>query len=84
MKPLERLPPRVSVRSGIIVCAAIVVLALSSTSARRVGLSVIAASVVGVPLAAPAAAEAIDTIRPFRVNVPGPDLALIRFSGRCR
>jgi peptide-methionine (S)-S-oxide reductase len=78
MKPLERLTHRVSVRSGTIVCAAIVVLALSSTSARRVGLSVNAASVVGVPLAAPAAAEAIDTIRPFRVNVPGPDPADLR------
>jgi hypothetical protein len=47
MRPLERLTHRVSVRSGIIVLAAIVVLALSSTSCRRVGRFVIAASVVG-------------------------------------
>jgi hypothetical protein len=78
MKPLERLTHRVSFRSRIIVLAAIPVLALSSTSARRVGLSVIAASVVGVPSAKPAAAEANDTIRPFRVNVPGADLADLR------
>jgi hypothetical protein len=42
MKPLEQLAHRVTFRSGIIVFAAMVVLALSSTSARRVGLAVIA------------------------------------------
>jgi pimeloyl-ACP methyl ester carboxylesterase len=78
MKPLERLTHRVSVRSGIFVLAAIMVLAVSSTSARRVGRSAIGASVVGVPSAEPAAAEANDTIRPFRVKVPGADLADLR------
>jgi Epoxide hydrolase N terminus len=78
MKPLERLTHRVSVRSGIIVLAAIVVLALSSTSVRRVGRSVLAANVVGVPSAKPAVAETNDTIRPFRVNVPEADLADLR------
>ena len=57
MKPLERLTHRVTFRSGIIVFAAMVVLALSSTSARRVGLA--------------AAADNNGTaIRPFRINVP--------------
>jgi hypothetical protein len=45
MNPLGRLAHRVSFRSGVMVFAAMVVLALSSTSARRVGRAVIAASV---------------------------------------
>ena len=36
MKPLERLTQRISVRAGIIVSAAMIVLALASTSAQRV------------------------------------------------
>src|SRR4051812_40870315 len=71
MKPLERLTHRVIFRSGIIVVAATMVLALSSTSARHVGLDVLAATVIGVSSAPVAAAEDNDTaIRPFRVNVP--------------
>jgi pimeloyl-ACP methyl ester carboxylesterase len=42
-----------------------------SSSARRAGLAVIAATAVGMAVAAPAAAERNDTtIRPFRANVP--------------
>jgi hypothetical protein len=80
MKPLERLTHRVTFRTGIIVFAAMVVLALSSTSARRVGLAAIAASVVGVRSATVvAAAENNGTaIRPFRVNVPEADLTELR------
>ena len=48
MKPLERLTDRVTFRNGIIVFAEMVVLTLSSTSARRV-VAAIAASVFGVP-----------------------------------
>jgi hypothetical protein len=76
MKPLERLTHRVIFRSGIIVVAATMVLALSSTSARHVRLDVLAATVIGVSSAPVAAAENNDTaIRPFRVNVPKADLA---------
>jgi hypothetical protein len=57
MKQRERLSHAVTFRTGIIVLAAIVVLALSSTPARRVGLAASAASVVGVPSAVAAAAE---------------------------
>jgi pimeloyl-ACP methyl ester carboxylesterase len=80
MKPIERLTHRFTFRTGIIVFAAMVVLALSSTSARRVGLAAIAASVVGVRSATVvAAAENNGTaIRPFRVNVPEADLTELR------
>jgi hypothetical protein len=55
------------------------VLALSSASARRVGLDVLAATVIGVSSASVAAAENNDTaIRPFRANVPKADLADLR------
>jgi len=80
VKPLERLTHRVSFRTGIIVFAAMVILAISSMSARRVGLAVIAASVVGVPSATVAAAAENNgtAIRPFRVNVPEADLTELR------
>src|SRR5262249_38598540 len=80
MKPLERPTHRVSFRTGMIVFAAMVVLALSSTSGRRVGLAVLAASVVGVPSATVAAAAENNgtAIRPFRVNVPEADLGELR------
>ena len=48
MKPLERLTHRVILRRGIVVVAATVVLALLPTSARHVGLDVLAATVIGV------------------------------------
>jgi pimeloyl-ACP methyl ester carboxylesterase len=79
MKRLERLTHRVSFRTGLIVVGAMTCLALSSTSARRPGLVVLAATAVGVPSATAAAAENNDTaIRPFRVNVPKADLADLR------
>jgi len=62
MKPLERLTHIVRFRSGIIVFAAMVVLALSSTSARRVAAS----------------ENNGTAIRPFRVNVPEADLSELR------
>src|SRR5262249_54022903 len=60
--------------------AAMVVLALSSTSGRRVGLAVLAACVVGVPSATVAAAAENNgtAIRSFRVNVPEADLGELR------
>jgi pimeloyl-ACP methyl ester carboxylesterase len=80
MKPLERLTHRVSFRTGIIVFAAMVVLAISSMSARRVGLAVIAASVVDVPSATvAAAAESNGTaIRPFKFHASDEALADLR------
>jgi pimeloyl-ACP methyl ester carboxylesterase len=76
MKPLEHLTQRVTFRSGVIVFGGLLCLALLSTSARRVGLAVLAAAAVGVASAMPAAAENNNTaIRPFRVNVPDADLA---------
>src|SRR5215208_5650400 len=68
MKPLERSTHRVILRSGIIVVAATMVLALSSTSARHVGFDVLGAIVIGVSSAPVAAAEDNDNdtaIRPF-------------------
>ena len=80
MKPLERLTRRAPFRTGIIVFAAVVVLALWSTPSRRVGPGVIAGSVVGIPsMTVAAAAENTGTaIRPFRVNVPEADLTELR------
>jgi hypothetical protein len=79
MKPFERLNDVLTFRRGIIVIAAIVVLALSSASARRVGLAVLAATVVGVPSATVAAAENTSTaIRPFRVHFADEKLAELR------
>ena len=79
MKPLERLTHRLSVRTGIIVFGAMTCLALSSTSARRAGFLVLAATAVGAASRVSVAAESNDTaIRPFRVNVPKADLAALR------
>jgi pimeloyl-ACP methyl ester carboxylesterase len=76
MKPLGPSAHRVALRSGIIIAAAIIVLALSSSSPRRVGVAPLAVSAAGLPAVAPLAAEDNDTaIRPFRVNVPDGDLA---------
>jgi hypothetical protein len=79
MKPPDRLTNRANFRRGIIVFAAvIVVLALSSTSARRVGSVVLAAS-VGVPSATGVAAENNGTaVRPFRIDLPEADLSDLR------
>src|SRR5215207_5614393 len=76
----DRPADRVTVRTGIIALAAIVVLALSLTFTGRGGPAFVAASVVGVPSAAVAAAAETNgtAIRPFRVNVPEADLAELR------
>jgi pimeloyl-ACP methyl ester carboxylesterase len=79
MKPVELLTHRVTFRSGIIVVAAAMVLALSSTAARRVGLAVLAATGIRVSSAPVIAAEHNGTaIRPFRVKVPEADVADLR------
>ena len=57
MKPLERLTQRISVRAGIIVSAAMIVLALASTSAQRVGPPMNATTAVGIAGATQAAGE---------------------------
>ena len=79
MKPIKRLTHRVTLRTGIIVVVAMVVLALSSTSPRRVGLALLAVTAVGVSAATPMVAENNDTaIRPFRVKVPQADITDLR------
>ena len=79
MKPLERLTHRASFRTGIIVVGAMMCLALSPTSARRLAAAVLAATAIGGASATPAPAETNDTaIRPFRVNVPDAALAELR------
>jgi pimeloyl-ACP methyl ester carboxylesterase len=79
MKRLERLTHRVSFRTGVIVVGAMTCLALSSTSARRVGPPVLAATTVGAASPVSVAAQNNDTaIRPFRVNVPNADLTDLR------
>jgi len=57
MKPLERLTQRISVRAGIIVSAAMIVLALASTSAQRMGPLMNATTAVGIAAATPPAGE---------------------------
>src|SRR3954469_25815987 len=79
MKRFERLTDRVTLRSGIIVVAGMMVLTLSATTPRRVGLAVLAATAVGATSATVAAAENNNTkVVPFRVSVPDADLADLR------
>jgi len=79
MKRLEQLTNHVTVRTGIIVVAAMIVVSLSSTSARRVGVAALAATFFGVASTPVVAAEDSDTaIRPFNVKVPDGDLAELR------
>jgi len=79
MKRLEQLTNHLTVRTGIIVVAAMMVLALLSTSARRAGVAALVATVVGMASTSVAAAEKNDTaIRPFKVKVPDTDLAELR------
>jgi hypothetical protein len=58
MKPLERLVHGVTFRAGIIVFALMMVLAISSTSARRLEPATHAASAAGIVAAPPAAPSA--------------------------
>jgi pimeloyl-ACP methyl ester carboxylesterase len=60
MKPLERLTHRTSFRTGIIVLGAMICLAVSSPSALRTTLAVLAAPAIDGASATPAAAETID------------------------
>ena len=79
MKRFERLTDRVTLRSGIIIVAAMMVLTLSATAPRRVGLAMLAATAVGATSATVAAAENNNTkVVPFRVSVPDADLADLR------
>jgi pimeloyl-ACP methyl ester carboxylesterase len=79
MTPLERLTDRARFRTGFIVLGAMMCLALSPTSARRLASAVLAATAIDGASATPTAAETNDTaIRPFRVNVPGAALADLR------
>jgi pimeloyl-ACP methyl ester carboxylesterase len=79
MKPLERLTQRVTFRRGVVVAAATILLALSSTSERVMALVTRAATGVGVPSAPPAPAEENGAaIRPFRVEVPQATLTDLR------
>jgi pimeloyl-ACP methyl ester carboxylesterase len=76
MKPLERLAHRVTFRSGIIVVAAMMALALSSTSARREGLATAAAAHAETSPPAPAAGDT--SIRPFQFRAPAEAVANLR------
>jgi hypothetical protein len=78
MKRIEQLSNHVTVRRGIIVVAAIIVLALLSISARRVGVAALAATVVGMASTPIAAAESNDTAIPFKIKVEEADLAELR------
>jgi pimeloyl-ACP methyl ester carboxylesterase len=80
MKQLERPSRAVPVRTGTIVFATMVVVALSSTPARRLGLAVMAAGIVGPPSATTVAAAGADgtAIRPFRAEVPDEALSHLR------
>ena len=79
MKRFERLTDRVTLRSGIIIVAAMMVLTLSATAPRRVGLAMLAATAVSATSATVAAAENNNTkVVPFRVSVPDADLADLR------
>ena len=79
MKPLERLTQHIIFRRGIIVVAAIVVLALSSTSAHRVGLVALAATVVGIASTPIAVGDNSDTaVREFKIKVADADIADLR------
>jgi len=79
MKRFERLTDRVTLRSGIIIVAAMMVLALSATAPRRAGIAVLAATAVGATSATvAAAADNNPKVAPFRVSVPDADLADLR------
>ena len=79
MERLDQLTNHGTVRAGIIVVAALMVLALLPMSARYVGVAALAATVVGMASKPAAAAENDDTaIRPFKINAPDADLAELR------
>ena len=78
MKRLKALAHWVFCRNGIIVGATAMLLALSSSSASRVGATVLAA-LAGAPSPTPVAAEQnVTGIKPFRINVPQADIVDLR------
>jgi pimeloyl-ACP methyl ester carboxylesterase len=78
MKRFEHLAHHLTFRRGTIAVVAMMVLALSSTSARGVGVAALAAIVVGLASIPGAAGENDTAIRPFKVKVPEADLADLR------
>lgn len=78
MKPLERLTRRVTFRSGRIVVAATILLALLSTSEPVMTLATLASTVIGASSSLTAAEDNHTAIRPFRVHVPKADLDDLR------
>ncbi len=78
MKTLERSSHGVRLRTAIVVFGALTCLALSSTSARRAGVVVLAAAPVGAAQASVAAEDNDGAIRPFRVTIPEKDLIELR------
>ena len=81
MKRFEQLTRRVEFRSGVVVVAVATILVVSSsTTWRRIGAVVLAATVVGMAPKSAGAADAGDTaIHPFRINVPEADLVNLRY-----
>ena len=80
MQSLEPLIQRMTWRAGILMFAAIVVLALSSSSGTGTEFLMLAATAVGAAAQVPVvAAENSDTaIRPFRVTIPEKELVDLR------
>src|SRR5262245_61506362 len=79
MKRLDRLTRHVTARRGVIVVAAMIVLAFASTSARRLAVAAMVATVLGISSTPLAAADNTDTaVRPFKVKVADADLVELR------
>ena len=81
MEPIEQLIHHVTFRRGLVVVAVmmVLVLALSSKSARHLGVAALEATVGGILSAPVVAAESNNTaIWPFRVRVPEADIAELR------
>jgi len=79
MKRLEQLTRHVIVRRGIVALAAMMVLAVLSTSTRRLEMAALAATVLGVASTPVVVPEDSDTaIRPFKIKVPDAELAELR------
>jgi pimeloyl-ACP methyl ester carboxylesterase len=79
MKLLEQHGRMIAAITGLLFMGAAFWYALSSHSARRVGLSLLTLMAVGVMTAKSAAADSGETgVRPFRANVAASDLADLR------
>ena len=77
---LHRLIHHAAVRVGFVIVAAIVLVALSSTSGRHTVVAVLAATIAGIPSAKGAAAAETDGAanRPFKFHASDEDLADLR------